>query len=164
MLRSILQKTLIALLLAPLFAPATPAPAFSDWIAVYAVIDKVVLEPSESAPERIQLWGDFAIARTTDRNTYEPAARGYLYYAITPGKEDVCRKEWADLKRLSGTGQVVGFGARNRLQTRLRAPDAKPADPDPYPVASGLVRMSDRPSNYEPIRELKAIARPQGNR
>ncbi|MCA1660297.1 MAG: hypothetical protein LC642_07155, partial [Verrucomicrobiaceae bacterium] len=34
----------------------------SDLVGVYAFIEKVVLEPSDAAPERIQLWGGFALA------------------------------------------------------------------------------------------------------
>jgi hypothetical protein len=86
--------------------------AYSDWTGVYARIDKVVFEPNATAPERIQVWGAFALASKQDRNSYDPAERGYLYFSLKPGKEDVCRKEWADLKAVTGTGELVGFGGR----------------------------------------------------
>src|SRR5437879_6045372 len=70
----------------------------SDFVGAYALIDKVVLEPNDTAPERIQVWGAFALAQTEDRNTYENPRRGYYYYALKSGKEDACRKEWADFK------------------------------------------------------------------
>jgi hypothetical protein len=70
----------------------------SDWIGIYARIDRVVYEPGPNDPERIQIWGAFAMASKENRNSYEPARRGYLYYSLKPGKEEVCRKEWADLK------------------------------------------------------------------
>src|SRR6059036_1850645 len=53
----------------------------SDPVGVYAVVDKVVLEPSEANPERIQVWGAFAIAEGYGY-TYKKAERGYLYYKL----------------------------------------------------------------------------------
>ena len=135
--------------------------AVSDWIGVYARIDKVVFEPSATAPERIQIWGAFAIAGKQDRNSYQPAERGYLYYSLKPGKEDVCRKEWADLKSVAGADEVIGFGSRDLPPGRIRKADAKPADPDVYPVSFGLVRMSNRGTDYAPIRELRSL--PKGH-
>ncbi|MEP7272091.1 MAG: hypothetical protein ABI882_11350 [Acidobacteriota bacterium] len=141
---------------------ALPVNAFSDWVGVYAVIDKVVLEPNATAPERIQIWGDFAVADKNDRNTYQQAQRGYVYYTVPSGKEVPARKEWADLKAMAGTGQVIGFGTRYQGVGKVRKSDEKPGSPDPYPVGSGLVKMSDRGTTYAPIAELKAIARPKG--
>src|SRR5690348_7718107 len=94
MKRTLIVAALIACFALSLFTLSTRA---SDWIGVYARVDKVVLEPNDAAPERVQVWGAFAIASKEDRSTYQPAKRGYLYYALKPGKEDVCRKEWADL-------------------------------------------------------------------
>jgi hypothetical protein len=34
-------------------------------MAIYAVVDKVVLEPNEQAPTQIQLWGTFAYGDLT---------------------------------------------------------------------------------------------------
>jgi hypothetical protein len=130
--------------------------AYSDWTGVYARIDKVVFEPNATAPERIQVWGAFALASKQDRNSYDPAERGYLYFSLKPGKEDVCRKEWADLKAVAGTGEIVGFGGRP-MPTRLRKGADKPADPDVYPLGSGITKMSDRNSDYGPIRDLKSL-------
>ncbi|HSB11478.1 MAG TPA: hypothetical protein VLM38_18460 [Blastocatellia bacterium] len=131
-------------------------PAFSDWIAVYARIDKVVLEPNDTAPERIQIWGAFALANKLNNNDYQPAQRGYLYYSIKPGKETACRAEWSDLKKIAGTESIVGFGSRSSAG-RLRKADEKPADPDVYGGGFGLVKMSDRGTEYPPIRELRAL-------
>lgn len=141
-----------------------PATAFSDWVGVYAIIDKVIVEPASGTPERIQLWGDFATATQTNRITYEPPQRGYLYFTVKAGKEDLTRKEWADLKALAGSGQVVGFGVRSQPVGRVRKSDEKPAAPDAYPIGSGLVKMSDRGSSYEPIAALKSLPRPKGSK
>ena len=69
--------------------------------------------------------------------------RGYLYYTLTPGKEDICRKEWADLKAVAGTGQGVGFGFRYDTTTRLRKATDKLDAPDPYPIGVGLTRIGN---------------------
>ena len=57
---------------------------------VYIVIDKVVFEPNEDTPTRIQIWGAFSLLREGD--SYETPVRGYLYYAAAPGTEEKCRK------------------------------------------------------------------------
>lgn len=131
--------------------------AYSDPIGAYALIDKVVLEPKTGAPERIQIWGAFALASKEDRNSYNAPGRGYLYFWCKPGKEEVCRKEWADLKAAAGTGQVIGFGSRDMPRPRLRKAADKPSDPDEYPLNFGLVKMSDRNSDYGPIHALKSL-------
>jgi hypothetical protein len=135
--------------------------AYSDRTGVYARVDKVVLEPNATAPERIQIWGAFALARVDDPNTYDSAQRGYLYFSCKSGKEEICRKEWADLKEIAGTGQIVGFGRRGLPRARVRRADEKVAGPDEYPVNFGLVKMSDRRSDYPPIRELKSLPKEQ---
>jgi hypothetical protein len=158
------RRTLVvALLTVFLHLPFTTSEtnAFSDLTGIYARVDKVVLEPDATAPERIQIWGAFALARKEDRNTYDSAQRGYLYFSCKPGKEDICRKEWADLKAIAGTGTVVGFGARALARPRVRKAKEKAIDPDEYPLNFGLVKVSDRRSDYPPIPELKSLPREQ---
>jgi hypothetical protein len=152
--RKLLTSLLVLLALSSL---AYEAGAYSDHTGIYARIDKVVLEPNDSAPERIQIWGGFALAGTQDRNSYDQPRRGYLYLACEPGKQEVCRKEWTDLKSVAGTDQVVGFGGRFQPRPRLRKAEEKVADPDKYPLNFGVVKVSDRRSAYSPIHELKAL-------
>jgi hypothetical protein len=120
----------------------------SDMVGVYAVAEKVVLEPSDTAPERIQIWGAFALADEKDGSTYRPAQRGYMYYTCPQGKESICRKEWADLKSVAGKGTGVGYGKRwDKTAGRVRKTDEKVSTPDPYPIQMGVVRVetaSDR--------------------
>src|SRR5438093_473652 len=71
----------------------------SDRIGVYARVDKVVLEPDAQAPQRVQVWGVFAIADSRDPNAYRPPARGYLYYTLPPAKSGV---EGPALSRVEG--------------------------------------------------------------
>jgi hypothetical protein len=155
--RTFVLTVLVVLLALPILAFETAA--YSDRTGVYARIDKVVLEPDATAPERIQIWGAFALASKENRNSYDSAQRGYLYFSCKVGKEEICRKEWADLKAIAGTDQVIGFGGRDLPRPRLRKADEKVAAPDEYPVNVGLVKMSARSSDYPPIRELRSLPR-----
>ena len=48
----------------------------SDLSGIHAVVQKVVFEPSEAAPERVQIWGAFVIPPGRD---VSPPARGYPF-------------------------------------------------------------------------------------
>jgi hypothetical protein len=126
----------------------------SDPTAVYARIDKVVLEPGADAPQAVQVWGVFAMAKPDDRNDYLPPARGYLYFSVS-GTGPAARAEWNDLKQVAGTGQIVSFGSRYQLKARLRPADERPANPDAYVVNFGVVK--NRRTDYEPVRALLAF-------
>jgi hypothetical protein len=119
----------------------------SDRVGVYAVIEKVVLEPSDASPDRAQVWGAFAVYEQGDGSTYQAPQRGYLYYTCPQGKETVCRREWADLKSVAGKQTGVGFGHRWEPVGRIRKADEKPGSPDPYPIQMGVLKVekaSDR--------------------
>ncbi len=124
----------------------------SDPVGVYALIDKVVLEPNADAPERIQIFGVFVLAEPNDRNNYQQPQRGYLYFTL-PFKESVARKEWADLKGLAGKGQVIAFGSRFDLRARVRKADEKATSPDVYQISYGLVKVRNETS-YNPVKWL----------
>ncbi len=138
----------------------TPVQA-SDPIGAYALIDKVVLEPNEQAPSRIQVWGAFTFAQETDHDAYTEPVRGYLYYRVVQGKEEVCRREWADMKKLAGTGTVIGMGSRFNLAALGVAHRAfeKGERADPYPLGMGLVRVR-RGTEYPPIQKLITLPAP----
>ena len=110
----------------------------SDMVGIYGVVEKVVVEPNDKAPERIQIWGAFAMAEGRG-STYGPAQRGYLYYTCPAGQENVCRKEWSDLKSVAGKGTAVGIGMRYKPTGRVRKADEKVASPDPYPIQMGVL-------------------------
>jgi|SRR5437667_1480488 len=124
----------------------------SDPVGIYALVDKVVFEPNETNPERIQVWGAFAIAEGYGY-TYKNAERGYLYYKANSEKPAACRNEWTDLKTVAGTGQIVAFGSRYTEKGKLRKKETKPENPDVYPVAMGLTKVKDR-DDYEPLKQL----------
>jgi len=126
----------------------------SDPVGVYAFVDKIVLEPSDGAPERIQVWGGFALAQGSSYD-YTPATRGYMYFKLNPGKEEICRNEWNDLKSVAGTGQIVTFGRRHADNGTVRKTDSKPANPDVYPTGWGMTKT--KKSDYGPVKQLLAL-------
>jgi hypothetical protein len=131
----------------------------SDPVGVYAVVEKVVLEPAEGTPQRIQIWGAFAIAERDSTDNYGPAQRGYLYYSCPQGQEQVCRNEWADLKAVAGKSTGIGFGGRYKDSGRVRKADEKAASPDTYPIQLGIVRMTGFRSTLPVVDRLKATLR-----
>jgi hypothetical protein len=123
----------------------------SDPVGIYALVDRVVIEPSESQPERVQIWGAFMLADVQSR-THHPPVCGYLYYKINPDKPDACKAEWNDLKSIAGTGQVVAFGSRYREKGRVRggvgpngATEVEPSEAS----ASALLKQLDSDKQTE---------------
>ncbi|HEV8345429.1 MAG TPA: hypothetical protein VGQ16_02580 [Vicinamibacterales bacterium] len=134
----------------------------SDRTGIYARVDKVVMEPNEQAPQRIQVWGVFALAEPKDPNDYRPAARGYLYYTLPPAlsraegsNAALALKEWADLKSVAGTNQIVAFGTRwsnSPTRVRVRKADERPESPDAYAMDIGLRKINR--TDYAPVRSV----------
>jgi hypothetical protein len=148
-----------ALLSAAIFGTATANA--SDPVGVYAYVDKVVLEPSEGKPERIQIWGGFALAEGRG-DTYAKAKPGYMYFSIKPGEEEICRKEWNDLKTMAGKDEYVAFGARYKPRGTVRAADAKPEQPDVYATGFGLTKVKKH--DYGPIKDLVELRKKSGDK
>jgi hypothetical protein len=118
----------------------------SEQIGIYTIVERVVLEPNDQAPERIQLWGAFATSRDV-RN----AKRGYMYFALPTSQQATARKEWSDFKAIAGMGRAVGFGMQqfNRAPSKaaddyfaslnhIRPVSEKPQSPDVYPLNFGV--------------------------
>jgi hypothetical protein len=134
-------------------ASATLAYA-SDPTAVFARVDKVVLEPNANSPETIQIWGVFSMADASHPGSaYLPVARGYLYFKLADNPV-AARKEWADLKEVAGTDQIVAFGSRWGKKVQLRKKDDRPANPDTYEVGTGVHKVGGN-TDYQPIRAIK---------
>jgi hypothetical protein len=138
---------------------ATDVLRASDPIGVYAVVDKVVVEPSSGTPQRIQIWGAFAIAQPDHPDDYGAAQRGYLYFSCPQGQAEVCRSEWSDVQSVAGKSTGIGFGARRLNNGRVRKTDEKPASPDEYPIRMGVVRVTGRPGQNETVARLKTALR-----
>ena len=64
---------------------AVPAARASDPVGIYAVVDKVVLEPSTGPADHIQVWGVFALAQPGGGDVYAPPQRGYMSFTLAPG-------------------------------------------------------------------------------
>jgi hypothetical protein len=105
----------------------------SDPVGVYAIVQKVIFEPNDKAPERIQIWGVFALADTSrGGNYYTKPQHGYMYYSLPKGRESVALKEWADFKAVAGTGQGVAFGTRYSMLGKVHPDSEKPGTPEAY--------------------------------
>jgi hypothetical protein len=137
-------------ILAAVLVIGVAAATASDLIGVYALVDKVVLEPNDSAPERIQIWGTFMLADGNRGDGLLAPQRGYMYFALPPippgtaNQQSVAKAEWNDLKKVAGTGKPVGFGSRYTREEsvgRVRKPGEKPQSPDSYALNVGVVQV-----------------------
>jgi hypothetical protein len=131
-------------------------------LAVFGVIDKVVVEPN-AEPTRVLLWGTFVTATTRPGEglSYGKPAFGFLYYAIVPGEEDQCRREWSDMQKHAGTGEVLGWGDVERGGDfgRVRRATAPKGQPGAFPISSGVVLMRAG-SNVPPAHSLRSTPAP----
>jgi hypothetical protein len=93
-------------------------PSTSGLVGIYGIIEKVVFEPGDGTPERVQLWGAFAYADGAigQERSWSPARRGYLYFKLPAASVastsdlELIKREWADLEAAAGTSQALGFG------------------------------------------------------
>ena len=127
-------------------------------VGVYASVDQVVFEPNEAEPERVRVSGVFALWDEEGGNGYDAPQRGYLYYSCSRQHVTLCRNEWADLKSVAGTGQIIGFGSRSLLAGRVRSANDRASAPDVYPIQFGVVRMGSSPRGAI-FDQLKALTR-----
>ena len=147
----------LVLLGASLVAGATAFPR-SDPVGVYAIVDRVVLEPDAAHPKTVQIWGVFALTEGKPGDNYRPAERGYLYFSVDPRNERVTLAEWNDLASVAGKGQAVGFGAKYRTSVRLRHATEAPANPDAYPSGGiGVVKVLKEYLGPQIEQQLKAV-------
>ncbi len=141
---------------------ATSAVAKGGTIGIYAVIDQVTFEP-DTSPNSVRISGVFVVPIPKSSGGYRAAQRGYLYFRIPAGMEDMARKDWTELSKMAGTGRVVGFcqywvpnpedppypgyGGGNphmALDVRVNA-NGDAASPEPYPLPhpDGVVKAGD---------------------
>jgi hypothetical protein len=149
-----MRRTMLAVVVAFLALAGTARA--SDPVGIYALVEKVVLEP-EDKPERAQVWGVFRLAKVRAGDEYLPPVYGYLYYTLEAGKEKDGRIEWADLKKVAGTGQVVAFAGRYQPLGTVRKAAAKPEKPDTYVIADGMHKLS---ADSEIAKGLRSLALP----
>ena len=140
------------LLIGVCLAAAVAGLGASDRTAIYARVDKVVLEPGPAAPTAIQIWGVFSVAKPNDVNFYQDPAKGYLYFELA-GKREAALKEWADFRQIAGSGGIVSFGNRFELHAKVRKTGDRPGHADPYVVSAGLTKVRGN-TDYAPVHAL----------
>lgn len=134
----------------------------SDPVGVYAMVERVVFEPSEAAPKSAQIWGAFTPSVEPPRPTYKPeqaygdVQRGYVYVTCPADKTSMCAAEWSDIKSVAGKGEVVGFGTRWGAKIRVRPASEAPASPDPYVSNFGVVKLGKYGDYPSLVSALKA--------
>jgi hypothetical protein len=134
-------------------------------VGIYGIVEKVVFEPNDRAPERVQVWGAFAYVdgNNPQGTVVSNARRGYLYFklpTLMPGfidqaQIDNVKKEWADLKTVAGTGQAVGFGRWHYIAGfGSLQPDARPVAPsvilENVPRGGAQIDLRVRPESEAP--------------
>ena len=135
----------------------------SDPVGIYALINKVVLEPKEGTPERIKIWGVFVLASQAGAHHTSPM-RGYMDFKTVGGKEDVCRREWADLKNIAGTDTVVAFGSSRAATGAVRKPQPETKSAAPLGADQLKTLITDLDSEDFNVREKATHAlQSQGN-
>jgi hypothetical protein len=150
-------------------------------IGIYGIVEKVVFEPNEQAPERIQIWGAFAYADggliQTEKG-FSAVKKGYLYFR-DPSRSPTIIKEWRDLKSIAGTGEAVAFGryiyigafptqpgerppygiylpsGGDAIDLRVRLESETPASPAIYSANLGLVKLPSEGSHADIVRLLR---------
>src|SRR5688500_5997298 len=108
----------------------------SDRVGIYSLVDKVVVEPDAEGPAAVQIWGAFVVAlpdqpKGARRYEYQPVRRGSLYFVAPPRGEELARREWADLARIGGTGEIVAFGSGTMIQAGAMTARVRPASERP---------------------------------
>jgi hypothetical protein len=139
-------------------AAATSGVAASGRVGFYGIVERVVFEPSEQAPERVQVWGAFAYADSGSTGAASEARRGYLYFRVPPAgpsSREAALAEWKDLKSVAGTGQAVAFGQWGYIGTFQRLdPASSPSSPsvilEMYPGRGERTDLRVRPAGAPP--------------
>lgn len=149
-------KLTVTVLLGAMLTFTAATLSASDPVGIYALVDKVIFEPSEAAPQRVQIWGAFALAVEAG-GVYTKPQRGYLYYSVPGGKEEIARKEWADLKSVAGTGTAIAFGARHSMLGKVRPDSEKPGSPDVYNIGgTGVSKINPIPGYQDNMNTIVA--------
>jgi hypothetical protein len=151
-----MRKRLISSVVLGLAVLAAPALHAKSVIGVYGLIDRVVLEPNATEPQRAQIWGTFLLADRERPDAYLDAKRGYLYYACPTGKDAVCLSEWNELTSVAAKGTAIGFGSRFQSNGRVRLATEAVASPDAYPIQFGVARLGTDQVAQDLLARLKA--------
>src|SRR5688572_11369375 len=82
------SKRLISVIVV-LMLCGTARSSASGFVGIYGIIEKVVFEPNEEEPERVQVWGAFAYTDGSGGKslTVSSVKRGYLYFRLPLARE-----------------------------------------------------------------------------
>lgn len=176
-------KTALGVILAMLVLCSNAAA--SGPAGVFAMVDKVVFEPSEAAAERIQIWGAFSfiqgefnqpVLRNDSNLIAAEPERGVLYFTMPAGASEsqkaAIRKEWADMKAVAGRNEAIAFGewyfsgafnraGQNRIitggqQVKVESALSPDAKPAPYTVNAGITKLPATGNRAAIIQKLQA--------
>lgn len=136
------------------FLCLVPLAGASDPVGVYAVLERVEFEPNAAQPERVRLFGWFALSDVSSREYKEPQ-HGWLCYSLPADKKDLCRREWKDMEDVAGSGKCLAFGIRRRELGKVAESKDK-LSPVEYTVAGGLFAIRSD-TEYEVIKNLVTI-------
>ena len=155
----------------------------SGQAGIYGVIERVVFEPNAGAPERVQVWGAFALiermpsdyrspgatnvqGQTFTNYQYQRPTRGYLYFKLPEAPADIAnaKREWTDLASVAGTREAVAFGYWDRFRSderimRIRDGADKPANPDPYWTNVGVAKLGSTGNHAAIVAELLKLVK-----
>jgi hypothetical protein len=115
-------------------------------IGAYALIEKVSVEEKKGEAPTVQIWGVFCLAtKEKDHLAYSSPQQGFLYMTPDAGALERCRREWADLEKIAGTGQIIAFGDSHEVRdvVHVRRAIEKAEKPEPFPLGNGLVKIRD---------------------
>lgn len=137
--------------------------AASGNVSIYAMIEKVVLEPNDQVPERIQIWGAFTLADGGNSAATLTPQRGYLYFSLPPFARNypdvqAALKEWSDLKSVAGTGQAVAFGSLSYIGAFSDELISRPAGMPPYLLVPGRGQPSQSKNIVRPGSDIAPSA------
>jgi hypothetical protein len=143
----------------------------SGQAALYGIVERVVFEPGRDRPERVQVWGAFALMEHVPDGftgyVYQEPARGYLYFRLPEASAEKANavNEWLDLASVAGTGEAIAFGYwdRRRGDTRMtvRTESDPPASPDPYYTDIGVSRLGSEGNHARIVTALRDLLRPR---
>jgi len=125
-------------------------------IGIYGLIDRVTLDPDGAAPNTVKISGWFVAPVRMSSGEYGAPQHGTLYLRLPPGQEYFARQDWEQLKKIAGSGRVVGFGQywvanpndpsgnpHRSLEVTV-IPDGQEAQPGVYPEPRGIAEHGDR--------------------
>jgi hypothetical protein len=150
------MRSISWLAVVPIVAACAGVAHASGPISVYALVDKVTFEPGADHPERIRISGVFITSQSQTGGAYSAPRRGYLYFSLPRGNwEDLARREWADLKAVAGTRQVIGVGSSWFSTVRVRQPKEEAKNADEYPLGNGLIRVNPEQPRAKALLDYK---------